>query len=295
MVEMISDLEPTFLFFRETPENASKIDGLASSLQKVETCLLLVALKRFPTALSTSVAAVESVMHSSGTPELRSGNNLKKKFAAAAQKYPSLRRFSAAELKELRDRRNTFEHLGFRPKDDGDSVRLLLDIAFPYLDECYKAIHSFGLLANLIEDVGRQWLIAEEARRAGTDVRYCLDAFAHFMRYYFDLSATSEFAHEFVGSNKHFELLLDRKATLEGTLSPEWVFDCPMCFWPEGLVCQLDSQKLEEKNVHVEIMVCANCSFVANRNAYPLINILLRDQIASQKEKILSAYGIKRF
>jgi hypothetical protein len=296
MVEM-SDLELTFSLFGKTPEGASKIEGLASSLQKVETCFLLVALKRFPTALSTSVAAVESLMHSSGEPKLLSDERLVDKFKAAKKKYPSLGRFSDAELGDLRDRRNEFEHRGFSPKDDSDSVRMLLEIAFPYLEACYREIHSFGLLDNLIWHIGPQWSIAVEARRAadeaGTDVRYCLDAFAHYMRYTFEplFSVTSDFKLD-EDSDELFKLRLERMELLKRKFTHEWVFDCPVCYWPERLVCELDGQRLQEKDVYVQVMGCANCSFVANRNAHPLINILLRDQIASEKEKILSEYHV---
>jgi hypothetical protein len=113
------------------------------------------------------------------------------------------------------------------------------------------------------------------------------------VRYRFDhlLSATSDFTVEFESTDKHFEPLWERQKILERKLAPEWVFDCPVCDWPKRFANSM-IKDCKKKDVHVQVTVCANCSFVANQNAHPLINILLRDQIANEKEKILSEYGI---
>jgi hypothetical protein len=66
-----SFIRPTLLFFGNTPDISDE-KSLASSLQKIETCFMLIALSRYPSALSESVAAIESVLDSSGVPSLAS-------------------------------------------------------------------------------------------------------------------------------------------------------------------------------------------------------------------------------
>jgi hypothetical protein len=291
--------EPTFIFFSRRPENSNVIEGLASSLQKIETCFLLIALARFPTALSASVAAIESVLHSSRVPELQSSKSLESKFATAQKKYPSLQDVATADLDSLRVTRNAFEHRGFIPKDDSKAARLLIDVAFPYLERCYQEIHSFGLLSSLDGELTKHFVIAGNARKAAGkafpdgNLAHCFDAFGHYLLYRFGFSLLSHFAELFEDSEEHSVIVYERHQLLERQLPGGWTFDCPICGWPDGTVCQLDKERLLRKEVRGLKMACANCEFVAHEQTSFLVNILLREQFADKKSEILADYGIE--
>ena len=51
--------------------------------------------------MTTAVAAIENVLHSSGIPELDSRKRLRNKFPAAQEKYRLLRQVSATDLESF--------------------------------------------------------------------------------------------------------------------------------------------------------------------------------------------------
>lgn len=68
---MAGNLEPTILFFRHRPGALAGSAALASSIQSLETSFFLIALGRFPHALCTCAAAIETAIQASdaGTKE----------------------------------------------------------------------------------------------------------------------------------------------------------------------------------------------------------------------------------
>src|SRR5262245_20742719 len=57
-----ADVVPRLIFFRRTPDDLTSRPPLASSLQNQETCFYLLGLRRYPPALISCAAAIESVL-----------------------------------------------------------------------------------------------------------------------------------------------------------------------------------------------------------------------------------------
>ncbi|HRF07915.1 MAG TPA: hypothetical protein PL193_04625 [Xanthobacteraceae bacterium] len=102
--------KPSFEFFGRYWDHSVSPDGFASSLQKIEVSFLLIALRRFPSALSEVVAAIESLLHSSEDERLASRVGLSSKLRECRNIYPNLQKFPENDLRELREKRNAFEH-----------------------------------------------------------------------------------------------------------------------------------------------------------------------------------------
>ena len=156
---MAENLEPTILFFRHHPETLADSVALASSMQSLETSFFLIALRRFPHALSTCATAIETSIQASdvGSRDKHGLQALVKKAKARSEKIAE---FPDEALDRFREVRNRVTHSGFIPKDDSDASSLLLDVGFPFLVLCYSELHSFDAKTGLLPEYSGQLDIA---------------------------------------------------------------------------------------------------------------------------------------
>ena len=292
--------EPRFDFFRALPETSETRTALASSMQTLESVLLLVALRRYPHALSTCAAAIESAIKSSSVDTRRS-NGLGDILEAARRESKDLAAFPAEPLSAFRRARNRITHEGFSPRDDGESVGLLLEVGLPFLHQCYLHLFSFDLWDALLPEYLRQLRIGTEVYLRAKDVAhldpsYCVESLGHLIRwtlkYNFSTSWEIQALVEAEEEGTGFELKYKRRHKLEHILSPSWVFDCPLCPELEALVCHLDEEALRSGDVIPDRLVCNNCGLVVEKADMYLSEALLKEAVSKEKQAILKEYGL---
>ena len=294
-------LEPTILFFRHHPEALTGSVALASSIQSLETSFFLIALRRFPHALSTCAAAIETSIQASdvGAGDKRGLQALVKKAKARSEKIAE---FPDEALDRFREVRNRVVHSGFIPKDDCDASSLLLDVGIPFLLLCYSELHSFDARTGLLPEVSEQIGVATRVHSlakglSGLDLSYCFNGFAHLIRWRFkpNFSPSWEVAaltrSEEIGGK--YEITEEEKQSLEGLFKVCWSFDCPICDEYQAVVCEIEANKLESFRVAPLRMVCVCCGFAVGDSQPFLSEILLEQQVADATPKILREHGIQ--
>src|SRR5262245_26197201 len=106
---------PTLLFFRSRPIGWTVNLSIASSMQSLETSFFLIALRRFPHALSTCASAIEGTIQAAKV-RANDKDGLQTLLRKARQHSPLIADFSEAKLEAFREMRNRITHRGFSPK-----------------------------------------------------------------------------------------------------------------------------------------------------------------------------------
>ena len=298
------NLEPTILFFRHHPGALASSTALASSIQSLETSFFLIALDRFPHALSTCASAIEAAIQASdvGATDKDGFKELVKKAKAKSEKIAE---FSNEALERFREARNRFTHRGFTSKDDSEASSLFLDVGFPFLTLSYAELHSFDARTGLLPEYSEQLHVATRAHSlakgmSGLDLTYCLNGFGHLIRWCFKRNSSS--AWEIAALTKSDEIggkylkTEEEKKNLEHLFEEKnasWSFDCPICDDHETVVCEIDANKLESLEVAPLRMACTSCVFVVGDSQPFLSEFLLEQQLADAKPRILKEFGIQ--
>jgi hypothetical protein len=295
--------EPTFIFFpsfSKLPQNARAV---ASSMQSFETVLLLIALGRHPHAVITCAGAIESAIKAkSASLGIDEDASLYNAIEAARQKTPDLAAFPGKLLNNFRKARNNFVHSGFSPMDDGKSVGLLLEVGFPFLDQCYRYLHSFDLVDLLPQPVVDYLRIGASVLQRAKEINshdwtYSLKSLGHWIRWNLKERFTSnwEMRHltEADETGGNFEQKLRERKELENNFNPSWVFDCPLCGSIGDAVCELDNDELHSRNIVPTRMACVHCGFVVEEEEPFVTEALLKQEVEPVKNQILREYGIK--
>jgi len=290
------------MFFRSLPASDEARVALASSMQSLDSVLLLIAIGRYPHALITCDAAIESAIKASSAGKtLRKGAYFKEVIEAATNASSELTPLSGKVLSDFRPARNRMAHKGFSPWDDSESVGLLLEIGLPFLHQCYLHLFSFNLWDALLQDCERQLKIGTEVYARAKEVidldrSYCLKSLGHLIRWNLRQSFSADWEiQQLVRSEElgmGFELRHEQRQKLEHLFGPEWVFDCPLCDGPQAVVCQLDDSELSARNVVPKRLACTNCGLVVGVAECFLSQALLEDEVAAAREDILKDYGL---
>lgn len=159
--------QASFEFFRKLPVGLES-DGVIASLQAFETALFLIALDRFPHALTSCTFAVEAALRAS--PRCKgTSKRLSDVIVAARRASPAIEAVPQEDLEQLRKKRNDIVHSGFGPKDKNASADLLLKVGLRFFTCCCREFHSFDLLDGLWPEIAEQILRGAIARRLVTD------------------------------------------------------------------------------------------------------------------------------
>ena len=267
----------------------------------LETSFFLIALRRFPHALSTCAAAIETAIQASdvGAREKDGLHALVKKAKARSEKIAE---FPDAALDRFREVRNRVTHSGFIPKDDSDASSLLLDVGFPFLLLCYSELHSFDARTGLLPEYSEQIDVATRVHSlakglSGLDLSYCFNGFVHLIRWCFKRNFSSAWEINALTKSEEmggkYEITEEEKKDLEGLFDACWSFDCPICDEYQAVVCEIEANKLESLKVAPLRMACTCCGFVVGDSQPFLSEILLERQVADTKPEILKGYGIQ--
>lgn len=292
--------EPTLLFFRHRPDGWKTNASIASSMQSLETSFFLIALGRYPHALSVCASAIESVMQAAdiGAKEKDGLQELIKKAKKISQ---AIQDFGDQPLDDFRETRNRFTHRGFSPVDDSEAASLYLEVGLPFLSLCYRELHSFDLIDGLLIEYVKHIHAAQKVHALAKWLKnierpYCLHSFGHMIRWCFkrNFSTGCEIdalvhAKEIGGE---FERVYAEKQELERLFEVSWPFDCPVCGDLGSAVTELDSVRLDDQDVIPKRMACTNCGFVVSDAHLFLSQVLLEEQVAKSKPQILKEYGI---
>ena len=290
---MAENLEPTILFFRHHPDALPGSAALASSIQSLETSFFLIALGRFPHALSTCATAIETAIQASDAGA-KDSDAMQKLVRKAKNKYEKIAEFPDEDLDRFRDARNRFTHRSFTPRDDSEAASLILEVGFPFLSLCYSELHSFDAEAGLLPEYWEQIDVATRVHSlakglSGLDLSYCFNGFAHLIRWCFkrNFSSAWEIAALTNSGEIEYQKTEEEKRDLERLFGAWWPFDCPICDEYQAVVCEIEANKLESLKVAPLRMACTCCGFVVGESQPFLSEILLEQQVADATPKIL--------
>lgn len=316
---------PSLHFFRETPLDMLKHPPLASSLQTFETCLFLIGIHRYPSALVSCGTAWESVIKAKLAISPKGGSTAEQLLKRIRSLAPALQAFDESKLDLFRRKRNSVVHYGFSPKDDEECVVLLLETGFPFLTLLYRELFDFfldwrdirpgntdfhGLSPGEMSKAGLVPELAEHLRGAG-DVyarakhlqglshSYCFSGLSHYIRVGLKESAKTEAEWSVIegadSNGARWTAEHEIKKRLEEVLdNPTWEFDCPICGGFESVVAEFDGERLDAAEVVTKRCACVQCGFVVRKGEPYLSEVLLAGQIATKTPAILREFGIKK-
>jgi len=315
-----------FDFFHTTPENADAHPPLVSSLQSLETCFSLTALERYPHALLLCASAIESAIRAKLQLPMEDKTKFWQLLEDVRSHSHNLRLFSDRNLEAFTKARNRIVHYGFSPKDDEESVRLLLQTALPFLKKCYQEFFDFYLdwrdvrpgVANAEEltqseagKVGLSPLTADQLHVAfevfskakefrGLSLKYCLSTFAQYIGYTLRMRhriSDSEHPDAHFGT---FSLGIARER-MEEAVQAIWQipldacieFDCTVCGGPKTLVARCDERSMKNSIVSLQAAMCVKCGLSIPKGRLFLADAFLKNQLSARKDEILQKYGKK--
>jgi hypothetical protein len=154
---------PTLNYFTAVDDNHLKNDARASSLQSIETALILISMDKWPTVITLLWEASEKLLktivgkkHTDKKTE-RSQNTAQRLINRYAEKYqhPVLYK---TRLENFRDERNAFSHHGYSPDDDIRIVKVVFEDAIPLLDDIFKIIFGKSIFEIIRSTVGQEWI-----------------------------------------------------------------------------------------------------------------------------------------
>jgi hypothetical protein len=292
---------PKLNFLRATPESTMTRPPLCSSLQNMESSFFLIALRRFPHALTTCAAAIESAMKSALAIDPEKYIKANTLYDKVINQFKALSSFDKKEIENFLFTRNRFVHYGFSQKDDEESAVLMLKTGYPFLLACYKEFFGFDIFDGLVVEFGEQFRITldvyEKAKNIiGLYFTFCFLAFSHLIRW--SIRHTFMPVWENIASvhadetGTKFDYCETQKNKLERLFGTTWSFDCPICNEIDSFICEIDQDLLEKHIISSTRGVCPNCRFVVPEGCPFLINELCREEIDKKRNEILKDFGV---
>lgn len=286
-------------FFRRVPVRVDD-DYVASALQGFETMVLLIALRRFPAALTTLATAIENSLQAAlvGAKEK---DGLQQLLGKAARECPRLAAWDPSSLQALKDLRNRFVHRGFSAQDDGPAVRSIISTGLPLFFAIFEEMLDFSISDGLLEDYSHHLDIATEVLRKGDRLgtsaeAYCLNALIASVSWSikdsFQAPWEAHAAHRAHETGLQFELTSRMRRTFEQGVEPFWELTCPICFEFESATVSLDEASLEARAVRALKLTCCNCAFETLPGQELLAEVLVDEPLQVMKETILQEFAI---
>jgi len=319
-------MKPNFLFFRNWPVKIEDQPPLASSMQALETCFILLSCSRYPHALISCVTAIESAIRANQGLPSEDKTKLWELLQVIQNNPINIKDFSRRSLSELCDARNRITHYGFSPLDDDTSVRLLIRTGLPLLKRCYQkffnfyldwrdvrpGVESFHELSS--EEIAKVGLVPEFADSLnlvrsiyskaselhGIDLTYCITPFSQHIRFalkenYLGLAEQSLLSGS--GGQEEFDAENTAKERIEKVFiktSPCECFylDCPICGGCDSVVAQINDSHIDNEVISFQQALCVKCGLFLPKKPF-ITDIVLQREINKKREDILVSYGIK--
>jgi hypothetical protein len=299
---------PTLQFFHETPRDWLSHPPLASSLQNFETSLILLAMSCYPSALVTSASAIESAVQAA-FPRLR-GKRFEELLKNANSGFPIELAFDSSDLDSLRRKRNEIIHFGFNHNDDEVAAALLIETGYRFIEQCYETYFDFRLKGKgtatgaLRRNLDKHLEVAQIVYQRTKNIQsvratLCFLPLAHEIRWHLRSSLLSNWEATVLElEDEEFErrwsLQEREKNTLaRKTFEASWDFDCPICDYPDALVCELDAHSIKKREIHLNRAVCVSCGFEIPNDCPTLADELCGDQLVEARPFIFDEFGIE--
>lgn len=298
---------PELIFSQYPPNNWLNLPPLASSLQNLETSFLLLAMRRYASALVSCASAIESSMKAALKDRGRT------KLVSLLQQANSAfgaNAFSDEELNEFRTMRNAIVHHGFSRKDEETSARVLLRTGYPLLEQCYRTFFDYSLkrreeeYGGLLPNLDRHLEVAEDVYLKVKDTprlecSYCFIPLGHEVRLMIQNSMLSSWQLEVLQNEESTGdqswALQDayKNQLLRESFANVWEFDCSVCGHYETFVCELDDEALENKDIRLKRAVCVQCGLLIPKSCPLLVDELCKDQVDEVRPRLLKEFGIE--
>ena len=291
---------PDFHFLTNfSDEHFDRIDQrppFASAIQSFETCLFLISINRFPSALTCCAMAIESAWKAA----TNAGQENKSDFATILGEVNNFFPSSAPSfnLKDFRKLRNDVVHFGYSPKDDEVSARMIFATGIPVFFLFVKSHLSLFIdLHSCIEpDLGEQLNLTLELNKIGKRQAISTIESSVMLRHMIkrmnsNLTIWQESALDDHSLSQQIEF--EAKSGFKDMLLKDWhcseAIRCPVCEW-DDLVVRFEENQLSEGNLTALRAHCVNCDL--NLPPAMLNQILERILSKDKREEILSSYGI---
>jgi hypothetical protein len=270
---------------------------LASAIQSLETCLLLISLDRFPSALASCAMAIESAWKAA----TNTGQDYKGDFAKILGEVNIVLPKSAPSfnLTKFRNLRNDVVHFGYSPKDDEASARMLFSTGIPVFF-MFLANHkdlTLDLESCLHPDLHDQLQLTLSLNQAHQQKNISAIESSKILRHLIrrmnsNLTIWQESAFDEGNLSQHLEF--EAKTALKNMLLRIWhcseTLRCPVCE-ENDLIIRLEEEQISKGNLHGINAHCINCDLILQA---PLLNIFLQKNLnKEQRNKILESYGIR--
>lgn len=296
---------PHFIFFTNLAdfqfELLRKNPPLASALQSLETCLLLVSLNRYPSALASCAMALESAWKAASKKGPEKNDNFAEILGDINATLP--KEAPSFDFKNFRILRNNIVHFGYTPKDDDLAAKLIFSIGLPafflYI-QSHPELH-IDFISSLDPDLFDHLNVVIKINGGdATSKNISAVNSSLILRHWIKRSLINETMWQDDALNQHnlsglieFEV----KEELRKMLHDGWElcedFRCPVCD-QEQLVVQLDSAEIEKGLISATKGHCLNCDLNFQPGGNYLLNYFINRNLGvEEKEKILKNYGVK--
>jgi hypothetical protein len=287
----------TLLLFRSTPLRISE-DYVAAALQNFETFIFLVALRRYPSALTTIAAAIESALQASSIGQ-KSKDGLQTLLKKASSVSTAMSLWDDVRTTAFRDLRNQIMHRGFSPRDDERSIFEIMKTGTPLFFEITREFLEFDCLEGLHTEYAEHLRVAvaahevacAEGSAAGT---YWLQALGASVRW--SLKDNFQSSWELTalrGADIHGDRYLmhqEARTEIEKRFDNPWGCQCPICLEDNAAVVELDGGALDGHQVVAVRFECINCGYTSKVHEKLLTKELFRRQLSPIRVSILKSY-----
>jgi len=299
--------KPELIFFRDTPKNWLDHSPLASSLQSLETSFLLLAMRRYASALVTCASAIENSIKAAfkGPRRTRLVTLLNQANSAFGPNA-----FSEESLDEFRGMRNAITHHGFSGSDEERSASLLLRTGYPLLEHCYRSFFDYNLkrgmaeYGGLLPNLDRHLQLAEDVYLKVKDTprldhSYCFIPLGHEVRWIIQNSMLSSWQvevlqnEESTGDQSWAFQEAYKNQLLRESFANAWEFDCSVCGHYETFICELNDVALENKDIRLKRAVCVQCGLLIPKSCPFLVDELCKGQVDKVRPRLLKEFGIE--
>jgi len=290
---------PALNIFFQTPLTGGGRHCLNSSLQTMETCLLALAFRRHAHAVVLGISAIESLLREYLQASWDPTIPLHELLDAVHRKHAALKDVcEKTELEFAISARNAFVHAGYSPKDNRQSIEMLVGSILPYYKSALRELFGFDMHENMDELYARHLKIAHQAYHQARklqieDPGFCISALAHFMRWEEMMCTLPEGSASllFGGADEGYQRMARTRDVLEKRMANPWFLLCPVCRACEAFVIDLDGEKLDRGMVTGTQASCANCEYTILKPWGFMIDLLCGDQLADKKDEVLSTFS----
>lgn len=213
---------PTLTYFYAVDREDLKNEALASSLQSIETALILIAMDKWPTVITLLWEASEKLLKT--IVGKKNADEQKERQENSAQKlinrYASAHRLPFTQkqrLEKFRDERNEISHHGYSPNDDIRIVKIVFEDAIPLLDDIFKVIFKKSVFELIRSTIGQEWIADTYQTTSEVIKKKSMMGKSNFLpalvplQLIFERIHRTGYAHEAVTESTSLENLLDEE------------------------------------------------------------------------------------